>query len=78
MEGLITLSVSRGLTLNLTAVSGSALDRPGGPELVRRMADSVGDTAEIRATKGVSYQVIVDGERIVDVASKGNDVIPLE
>jgi hypothetical protein len=34
--------------------------------------------ARIRARAGVKYQIVVDGERIVDVTSKGLDVIELE
>lgn len=34
--------------------------------------------AYLRARAGVTYQVLVDGQRIVDVTSKGEDVLPLE
>ena len=34
--------------------------------------------ARIRARKGVAYQVLVDGQRIIDVKSRGADVVPLE
>ena len=33
--------------------------------------------AHIQARAGLKYQVLIDGQRIVDVASVGNDVIPL-
>ena len=32
----------------------------------------------IRAREGVAYQVLVDGQRVVDVRSRGEDVLPLE
>ena len=34
--------------------------------------------ARIRAKKGVKYQVLIDGQRIVDVTSQGIDDVPLE
>lgn len=34
--------------------------------------------AHIKARKGAAYQVLVNGHRILDVASEGNDVIPLD
>jgi hypothetical protein len=34
--------------------------------------------AHIRAKAGLKYQVIVDGQRVVDVVSKGDDVVVLE
>lgn len=34
--------------------------------------------AHVRGRKGVSYQVVIDGKRVVDVASQGDDVVPLE
>jgi len=34
--------------------------------------------AQIRAKKGVAYQALVDGQRIVDIKSQGTDVIPLD
>lgn len=33
--------------------------------------------AHVRAKTGVSYQVIIDGRRIVEVKSKGEDMVPL-
>ena len=37
-----------------------------------------GGAAVVRAPKGVKYQVIVDGKRIVEVTSKGTDKLPLQ
>jgi len=37
-----------------------------------------GGKAHIRAKEGVAYQVLVDGQRVVDVISRGEDVVPLE
>ncbi len=34
--------------------------------------------AHVRAKRGVAYQVLVDGQRIIDVESRGTDVVPLE
>jgi len=34
--------------------------------------------AHIRAKEGTAYQAIIDGQRIVDVESRGDDVIPLD
>jgi hypothetical protein len=34
--------------------------------------------ATVRAKKGVAYQVLIDGTRVVDVKSEGTDVLPLE
>jgi hypothetical protein len=34
--------------------------------------------AHIRGKAGLAYQVIIDGRRIVDVKSAGEDVVPLE
>ena len=34
--------------------------------------------AIVRAKKGIAYEVLVDGRRIIDVDSKGTDVLPLE
>ena len=34
--------------------------------------------AHVQARAGVKYQILVDGEKIVDVTSKGDDVVPLE
>jgi hypothetical protein len=34
-----------------------------------------GGKAVIRAAKGVAYQVIIDGQRIVDVKSEGVDTL---
>lgn len=36
------------------------------------------DRAHVEAKAGVAYQAIIDGSRIVDVESKGKDVIPLQ
>jgi hypothetical protein len=36
-----------------------------------------GEQARIEARAGVAYQVVVDGERIVQVNSRGEDIIPL-
>ncbi len=36
-----------------------------------------GERATIHASAGISYQVLIDGERIVDVTSRGVDVLPL-
>jgi hypothetical protein len=36
------------------------------------------DKAVVRAKSGVKYQAMVDGRRILDVVSKGEDVIELE
>ena len=33
--------------------------------------------AHVRATTGVKYQVLVDGQKIVDVTSEGDDAVPL-
>ena len=33
--------------------------------------------AHIEGQPGVKYQVLVDGERIVDVESRGKDLVPL-
>jgi len=50
-----------------------------GRRVVAPFPVTIGDgRARIRARAGVKYQVIVDGERIVDVASVGHDVIELE
>lgn len=38
----------------------------------------VGDQAIIEAERGVTYQVIIDGRRIVGVRSKGRDVVDLK
>jgi hypothetical protein len=37
-----------------------------------------GGSAHIQAPKGISYQVLIDGKRFVNVSSKGEDVVPLE
>ena len=37
-----------------------------------------GGKAHVRAKEGVAYQVLVDGQRVVDVRSRGEDVVPLE
>ncbi|MDD4872760.1 MAG: hypothetical protein PHR77_19580 [Kiritimatiellae bacterium] len=37
-----------------------------------------GDTAVIRAKAGVSYQVLVDGKNILDVQSKGKDIVQMK
>ena len=34
--------------------------------------------AYVRARKGVAYQVLVDGGRVVDVQSRGEDIVPLD
>ena len=34
--------------------------------------------ALIRARKGLRYQILIDGTRIVDVESQGEDVIPID
>jgi len=34
--------------------------------------------AHIEARSGATYQIVIDGEKIVDVASQGRDVVPLE
>jgi hypothetical protein len=34
--------------------------------------------ADIRARKGLAYQILVDGQRIIDVKSQGTDVVPPE
>lgn len=50
-----------------------------GRRVVAPFPVTIGDgKARIHARAGVTYQVIVDGERIVDVASVGQDVIELE
>lgn len=36
-----------------------------------------GDRAVIRGLPGTRYQIVIDGERVVDVDSRGTDVIPL-
>ena len=36
-----------------------------------------GDVAQIEAREGVTYQVVIDGQRIVEVKSRGVDSIPL-
>jgi hypothetical protein len=36
-----------------------------------------GDQAHVEARDGIAYQVVVDGERIVQVTSRGEDSIPL-
>ncbi len=36
-----------------------------------------GETAVVQAAKGVAYQVVVDGKRVVDVKSAGTDEVPL-
>ncbi|MBI5369253.1 MAG: hypothetical protein HZA54_19610, partial [Planctomycetes bacterium] len=37
-----------------------------------------GGQAAVKARAGVAYQVLIDGRRIVDVMSQGEDLIPLE
>jgi len=37
-----------------------------------------GGSAHIEAPRGTAYQVLIDGERIVDVTSHGDDIVPLE
>ena len=37
-----------------------------------------GNAAYIAAPKGIAYQVLIDGERVVDISSKGEDVIALD
>jgi hypothetical protein len=37
-----------------------------------------GGQAHVQGKKGTTYQILVDGERIIDVQSKGADVIPLD
>lgn len=37
-----------------------------------------GGQARVHARAGVKYQIVVDGRRIVDVASQGDDVVPLD
>ena len=50
-----------------------------GRRVVAPFPVTIGDgKARIRARAGVTYQVIVDGERIVDVVSRGLDLIELE
>jgi len=34
--------------------------------------------AHVEPRAGVKYQVVVDGQRVIDVESKGQDVVPLE
>jgi len=34
--------------------------------------------AHVEGREGVKYQVVVDGQRVIDVESKGQDVVPLE
>ena len=34
--------------------------------------------AQVEARAGVKYQILVDGERIIDVTSRGQDVVALE
>jgi hypothetical protein len=34
--------------------------------------------AHIQAARGVKYQVVLDGRRVVDIDSQGTDVLPLE
>jgi hypothetical protein len=34
--------------------------------------------AHIRAKKGLTYQILVDGERVMDIQSEGEDVVPLD
>ena len=36
-----------------------------------------GGKTQVQAREGVSYQVVIDGHRIVEVTSKGTDVIAL-
>ena len=38
----------------------------------------VGDQAIIEAERGVTYQVIIDGRRLVGVRSQGRDVVELK
>lgn len=37
-----------------------------------------GDNAHVRAQPGATYQLLVDGDRVLDVTSQGNDVVPLQ
>ena len=37
-----------------------------------------GGQAVVRAKPGVKYQLLIDGRRIIDVDSRGDDVVPLD
>jgi hypothetical protein len=37
-----------------------------------------GGQAIVRAKPGVKYQLLIDGRRIIDVDSRGDDVVPLD
>jgi hypothetical protein len=50
----------------------------GGHRVVAPFPVTIRDgQAHVQARNGVTYQVVVDGERIVQVNSRGDDIIPL-
>ncbi|MFA5193684.1 MAG: hypothetical protein WC740_23490 [Verrucomicrobiia bacterium] len=51
----------------------------GGHRVVSPFPVTIRDgKARIRAREGVGYQVLVDGQRVVDVRSRGEDIVPLD
>jgi hypothetical protein len=51
----------------------------GGHRIVAPFPVAIRDgKAHVTARKGVAYQVLIDGRRIVDVKSQGDDVVPVE
>ena len=56
-----------------------AVATAGGHRVVAPFPVTIRDgKAQIRAKEGVAYQVLVDGQRVVDVRSHGEDIVPLE
>jgi hypothetical protein len=60
--------------LDAIAVAADEIHRVAAPFSVKLE----GDQAVIDGTAGVTYQVIIDGRRIVGVRSKGRDVVELK
>ena len=70
--GLMSLRLALGGELDSLAVGAAGSHRIAAPYPVT----IEGGKAVIRAKKGAAYQVVIDGQRIVDVKSEGVDTIP--
>lgn len=71
---LVSLRLALEGKVDAIAVAADEVHRVAAPFPVKL----VGDQAIIEAERGVTYQVIIDGRRIVGVRSKGQDVVELK
>jgi len=72
--GLMSLRLALDGKLDSLAVASDASHRIVSPFPVK----IDGAKAVIEGKKGVAYQVVIDGRRVVDVKSEGTDTVPLE